>query len=144
MMDGTVGALRAGLDAAGFADVAILAYAVKYASAFYGPFRDAADSAPAFGDRRTYQMDPARGTDEAVLEARLDVEQGADMVMVKPAGPYLDVLVGRPAGGARAGRRLPGERRIRHARSRRAQRLARPRAGRRRIAPVRSSGRGRI
>ena len=92
MMDGTVGALRRGLDAAGFTDVSILSYAVKYASAFYGPFRDAADSAPAFGDRRGYQMDPARGVDEALREARLDVEQGADMVMVKPAGPYLDVV----------------------------------------------------
>jgi porphobilinogen synthase len=92
MMDGAVAALRRGLDAAGFTDVSILAYAVKYASAFYGPFRDAADSAPAFGDRRSYQMDPARGVDEALLEARLDVEQGADMVMVKPAGPYLDVV----------------------------------------------------
>jgi len=92
MMDGTVGALRRGLDAAGFAGVSILAYAVKYASAFYGPFRDAADSAPVFGDRRSYQMDPARGVEEALLEARLDVEQGADMVMVKPAGPYLDVV----------------------------------------------------
>jgi porphobilinogen synthase len=92
MMDGSVAALRRGLDEAGFADVSILAYSVKYASAFYGPFRDAADSAPAFGDRRSYQMDPARGVDEALLEARLDVEQGADMVMVKPAGPYLDVI----------------------------------------------------
>jgi porphobilinogen synthase len=92
MMDGTVGALRAGLDGAGFADVSILAYSVKYASAFYGPFRDAADSTPEFGDRRGYQMDPARGLDEALLEAQLDVQQGADMVMVKPAGPYLDVL----------------------------------------------------
>ena len=92
MMDGTVGGAARGLDAAGFADVSILAYSVKYASAFYGPFRDAADSAPAFGDRRSYQMDPARGVDEALLEARLDVEQGADMVMVKPAGPYLDVI----------------------------------------------------
>ena len=92
MMDGTVAALRKGLDAAGFSDVAILSYAVKYASAFYGPFRDAADSAPAFGDRRSYQMDPARGVDEALLEAQLDVEQGADMVMVKPAGAYLDVI----------------------------------------------------
>lgn len=92
MMDGTVGALRGGLDAAGFVDISILAYSVKYASAFYGPFRDAADSAPSFGDRRGYQMDYARGEDEAVLEASLDVEQGADMVMVKPAGPYLDVL----------------------------------------------------
>jgi porphobilinogen synthase len=92
MMDGTVGALRSGLDSAGFTDVAILSYSVKYASAFYGPFRDAADSAPAFGDRRSYQMDPARGIDEALLEARLDVEQGADMIMVKPAGPYLDII----------------------------------------------------
>jgi porphobilinogen synthase len=92
MMDGTVGALRKGLDAAGFMDVAILSYAVKYASAFYSPFRDAADSAPAFGDRRSYQMDPARGIDEALREAALDVEQGADMVMVKPAGAYLDVI----------------------------------------------------
>jgi porphobilinogen synthase len=92
MMDGAVGALRKGLDEAGFSEVSILAYSVKYASAFYGPFRDAADSAPAFGDRRSYQMDPARGIDEALLEARLDVEQGADMVMVKPAGAYLDVI----------------------------------------------------
>jgi porphobilinogen synthase len=92
MMDGAVGALRKGLDGAGFVDVAILSYAVKYASAFYGPFRDAADSAPAFGDRRSYQMDPARGVDEAIHEAQLDVQQGADMVMVKPAGPYLDVI----------------------------------------------------
>jgi porphobilinogen synthase len=92
MMDGTVAALRRGLDAAGLIDVAILSYAVKYASAFYGPFRDAADSAPEFGDRRSYQMDPARGVEEAVREALLDVEQGADMVMVKPALPYLDIL----------------------------------------------------
>jgi porphobilinogen synthase len=92
MMDGTVGALREGLDDAGFADVSVLSYAVKYASAFYGPFRDAADSAPSFGDRRSYQMDPARGVDEAMLEVELDLEQGADMVMVKPAGPYLDVV----------------------------------------------------
>jgi porphobilinogen synthase len=92
MMDGTVGALRSGLDTAGFADVAILSYSVKYASAFYGPFRDAVDSAPAFGDRKSYQMDPARGIEEALLEAALDVEQGADMVMVKPAGAYLDII----------------------------------------------------
>lgn len=92
MMDGTIGALRGGLDAAGFADTSILSYAVKYASAFYGPFRDAADSAPAFGDRRSYQMDPARGVDEALHETKLDIEQGADMVMVKPAGSYLDVI----------------------------------------------------
>jgi porphobilinogen synthase len=92
MMDGTVGALRKGLDAAGFADVAILSYAVKYSSAFYGPFRDAADSAPEFGDRRSYQMDAARGVEEALHEISLDLAQGADMVMVKPAGPYLDIL----------------------------------------------------
>ena len=92
MMDNTVGALRAGLDAAGFPDVAILSYAMKYASAFYGPFRDAADSAPAHGDRRSYQMDPARGLAEALHEVQLDIEQGADMVMVKPAGPYLDII----------------------------------------------------
>jgi len=92
MMDGTIGALRKGLDAAGFIDTAILAYSVKYASAFYGPFRDAADSAPSHGDRKSYQMDPARGLSEALLEAELDVQQGADMVMLKPAGPYLDVI----------------------------------------------------
>jgi porphobilinogen synthase len=92
MMDGTVAALRQGLDENNFQDVAILSYAVKYASAFYGPFRDAADSAPEFGDRRSYQMDPARGPNEAILEAQSDVEQGADMVMVKPAGPYLDIV----------------------------------------------------
>jgi len=92
MMDGAVGALRTGLDRSGFADVAILSYAVKYASAFYGPFREAADSAPAFGDRRSYQMDPARGVNEAIHEAQLDIAQGADMVMVKPAGPYLDII----------------------------------------------------
>jgi porphobilinogen synthase len=92
MMDGTVAALRRGLDEANFTDVSILSYSVKYASVFYGPFRDAADSAPAFGDRRSYQMDPARGVDEAIREAKLDVEQGADMVMVKPAGAYLDVI----------------------------------------------------
>ena len=91
-MDGMVGAIRAALDAAGFADRAILSYSVKYAGAFYGPFRDAADSAPAFGDRRSYQMDPRRGAAEAVREARLDVAEGADLVMVKPAGPYLDVI----------------------------------------------------
>jgi porphobilinogen synthase len=92
MMDGTVAALRRGLDGSGFQEVSILSYSVKYASAFYGPFRDAADSAPAFGDRRSYQMDPARGVDEALLEAQLDIEQGADMVMVKPAGAYLDII----------------------------------------------------
>jgi porphobilinogen synthase len=90
MMDGQVGAVRAALDGAGRTDVVLLAYAVKYASAFYGPFRDAVDSALT-GDRRTYQMDPANRR-EALREVRLDVEQGADIVMVKPALPYLDVL----------------------------------------------------
>src|SRR5688500_2063430 len=92
MMDGTVGALRKGLDGAGFSDAAILSYAVKYASAFYGPFRDAADSAPAFGERRSYQLDAARGGEEALVEVERDVRQGADLVMVKPAGAYLDVI----------------------------------------------------
>ncbi len=91
MMDGRVGALRSQLDAEGGKEVPIVAYSAKFASAFYGPFREAADSAPAFGDRRTYQMDPANA-DEAVREALLDVEEGADMVMVKPALPYLDVI----------------------------------------------------
>jgi porphobilinogen synthase len=91
MMDGRVGAIRRGLDSAGYADVAILSYAAKYASAFYGPFREAADSAPQFGDRRSYQMDPPN-VREALREVRLDVEEGADIVMVKPALPYLDVI----------------------------------------------------
>jgi porphobilinogen synthase len=91
MMDGMVAAIRAGLDASGFEHLPILSYAVKYASAFYGPFREAADSAPQFGDRRGYQMDPPN-VREALREAALDVEQGADMLMVKPAMPYLDVL----------------------------------------------------
>jgi porphobilinogen synthase len=91
MMDGMVAAIRAGLDQAGFAHIPILSYAVKYASAFYGPFREAADSAPQFGDRRSYQMDPPN-VREALREAALDVEQGADLLMVKPALPYLDVL----------------------------------------------------
>ena len=91
MMDGRVGALRSALDAAGFEATAILSYAVKYASAYYGPFRDAVDSAPRFGDRRGYQMDPGNVL-EALREAALDVEEGADILMVKPALPYLDVL----------------------------------------------------
>src|SRR5207249_6153974 len=91
MMDGTVGALRRGLDDAGFHDVSILSYAVKYASAFYGPFRDAADSAPAFGDRRGYQMDPANGR-EALREMTLDIGEGADILLVKPALPALDLI----------------------------------------------------
>jgi porphobilinogen synthase len=91
MMDGRVAAIRQLLDANGFADTPVVSYAAKYASAFYGPFREAADSAPAFGDRRSYQMDPAN-VREALREVLADVEEGADMVMVKPAGPYLDVI----------------------------------------------------
>lgn len=91
MMDGMIGAIRSALDAAGFASTPILSYAIKYASAYYGPFRDAAGSTPQFGDRRSYQMDPANAR-EALREADLDVEQGADMLMVKPALPYLDVI----------------------------------------------------
>ncbi len=91
MMDGQVAAIRKALDGAGFELTPILAYAAKYASAFYGPFRDAAESPPSFGDRSTYQMDPAN-FDEALKEVALDVAEGADMVMVKPALPYLDVL----------------------------------------------------
>jgi porphobilinogen synthase len=91
MMDGRVGALRAGLDAEGFADTPIIAYSAKYASVFYGPFRDAAGSTPAHGDRKSYQMDPANGQ-EALREVALDVDEGADMIMVKPAVAYLDIL----------------------------------------------------
>jgi porphobilinogen synthase len=91
MMDGQVGAIRAALDHSGHADTAILAYAAKYASVFYGPFRDAAECAPRFGDRRGYQMDPPNAR-EALDETALDIAEGADMVMVKPAGAYLDVL----------------------------------------------------
>ncbi len=91
MMDGRVGAVRAKLDDGGFSQLPICSYAAKYASAYYGPFRDAAESAPAFGDRRAYQMNPANAR-EALREVALDVEEGADIVMVKPAGPYLDIV----------------------------------------------------
>jgi porphobilinogen synthase len=91
MMDGRIGFIRAALDEDGHAETPILAYSAKFASAFYGPFREAADSAPAFGDRRSYQMDPANGG-EAIREARLDMEEGADILMVKPALPYLDLI----------------------------------------------------
>jgi len=91
MMDGRIAMVREALDEEGFDDVAILSYAAKFASAFYGPFREAAESAPSFGDRKTYQMDPANRR-EALREVALDVDEGADMVMVKPAVPYLDVL----------------------------------------------------
>jgi porphobilinogen synthase len=91
MMDGRVAAIRKALDGAGFDSTPILSYAAKYASVFYGPFREAAESAPQFGDRRSYQMDPANGR-EALREIELDIEEGADMIMVKPAMPYLDII----------------------------------------------------
>ena len=91
MMDGFVGAIRQGLDSAGFEDIPIMSYAAKYASAYYGPFRDAADSTPQFGDRRTYQMDPGNGR-EALKEIALDIAEGADMLMVKPALAYMDII----------------------------------------------------
>jgi len=91
MMDGRVGAIRQVLDQNGFADIPLMSYAVKYASSFYGPFRDAAQSVPVFGDRKTYQMDPANAN-EAIREVQADIEEGADICMVKPAIPYLDVL----------------------------------------------------
>ena len=91
MMDGRIGAIREGLEEAGFTQTGIMAYSAKYASCFYGPFRDALDSAPGFGDKKTYQMDPANRT-EAVKEALMDVEEGADIVMVKPGLPYLDIV----------------------------------------------------
>jgi len=91
MMDGQVAAIREALDDGGYADVPIMAYSAKYASAFYGPFREAAESAPKFGNRKAYQMDPAN-SDEAMREIMLDIEEGADIIMVKPALPYLDVL----------------------------------------------------
>jgi len=91
MMDGRVGRIREGLDEAGFTQVAIMSYAAKYCSAFYGPFREAADSAPAFGDRRSHQMDPAN-VEEALREVELDIDEGADIVMIKPAVTYLDVI----------------------------------------------------
>jgi len=91
-MDGQVGAIRSALDGAGFTDIPILAYSAKYASGFYGPFRDAAECAPQFGDRSAYQQDPARSVAEALREVALDVAEGADAVMVKPALAYLDVV----------------------------------------------------
>jgi len=91
MMDGRVGAIREALDEAGFDNIPIMAYSVKYASGYYGPFREAADSAPTFGDRKQYQMDPANA-EEGIREASLDIAEGADMVMVKPALAYMDMI----------------------------------------------------
>jgi len=110
MMDGRVGAIRAALDASGFRETAILAYSAKYAGPFYGPFREAAESTPQFGDRRSYQMDSANA-DEALREVALDIEEGADMVMVKPAGPFLDIIqrVKRETGYPVAAYQVSGE-----------------------------------
>ena len=91
MMDGQVGAIREALDEEGFTEVPIMAYSAKYASCFYGPFREAAESAPQFGNRKSYQMDPGN-RDEAIREISLDIEEGADIIMVKPALPYLDII----------------------------------------------------
>ena len=92
MMDGMVGAIRGALDTAGYSHLPIMSYAAKYSSAFYGPFRDAAESAPKFGDRRSYQMDPASSPGQALREVELDLAEGADIVMVKPALAYLDII----------------------------------------------------
>src|SRR5580693_2858222 len=92
MMDGRVGAIRTALDGHGHANVAVMSYASKFCSAFYGPFRDAAESAPQFGDRRSYQMDPAAAAEQALREVALDLAEGADLIMVKPALPYLDII----------------------------------------------------
>jgi porphobilinogen synthase len=92
MMDGMIGAIRRALDAAGFSHLPIMSYAAKYASAFYGPFREAAESAPKFGDRRSYQMDPSAAAEQAMREIELDLAEGADLIMVKPALPYLDIV----------------------------------------------------
>ena len=118
MMDGRVGAIRQALDERGFEQVAIMSYAAKYCSAFYGPFRDAAGSAPQFGDRRTHQMDPANA-DEALREVEQDIEEGADIVMVKPALPYLDVIRRVKDTLRLSDGRVPRERRVRDAEGRR-------------------------
>ena len=142
MMDGRVGAIRSILDENSFENIPLLSYAAKYASVFYGPFREAADSAPQFGDRRSYQMDPANQR-EALREIALDIEEGADMIMVKPALPYLDVIQLAKLEFRRAGGSLPGQRRILDDRRRRAERLARLGAGHDGITDFDQTRRGR-
>jgi porphobilinogen synthase len=134
MMDGTVGSLRRGLDDAGFADVSLLSYSVKYASAFYGPFRDAADSAPAFGDRRSYQMDAARGIDEALLEAHLDIEQGRRHGDGQTRRPVSRCDSRGSRDRSRTGGGVSGERRIFDDRGGRPQRVGRSRSHRAGVA----------
>ena len=167
MIDGMVGAIRAALDGTGLEQVAVLSYAVKYASAFYGPFRDAAEGAPAFGDRKSHQLDPANAR-EALREAALDVEQGTDALLVKPALGYLDVVRAvrdrsRPSarrlqrergvrdeaeggGGERLARRARGGARDPHRDQARRSRSRRhvPREGRRALDPVSSGARARV
>ena len=142
MMDGRIGAIRAQLDADGFSDTPIISYSAKYASAFYGPFREAADSTPAHGDRRGYQMDPANVL-EAIRESKIDLDEGADMLMVKPALPYLDVIRRvKEATGAPLGR-LPCLGRVLDAQGRRRERLARRAGGGPRGADLDPPRRGR-
>ena len=124
MMDGQVAAIRDALDAAGHDAIGIMAYAAKFASAFYGPFREAAECAPRFGDRAGYQMDPANA-DEAIREIRTDIEEGADVVMVKPALPYLDVIRRAKDATAFPDGRVQRVRRVRHGEGRRPERLDR-------------------
>ena len=143
MMDGRVGAIRDHLDDDGLEQIPILSYAAKVASAFYGPFREAADSAPQFGDRRTYQMDGAN-LREAMREIDQDIAEGADMILMKPAMPYLDVIRRRARASRRAHRRLPGLRRVRHAAGRLRQRLAGPGACHHGIAHFHSPRRRRL
>ena len=128
MMDGRVGRIREALDDAGHTGVGIMAYAAKYCSAFYGPFRDAAGSTPAFGDRRSHQMDPAN-VEEALREVALDIEEGADIVMVKPALTYLDVIARVKAEFGAADRRVSRQRRVRDVQGGGAERLDRRAAG---------------
>ena len=138
MLDGRVGAIRGALDAEGYEQLPIVAYSAKYASAFYGPFREAAESAPAFGDRRSYQMDPPN-VREALRECELDLAEGADAIMVKPALPYLDVIRAAPRALRRAALRLQRQRRVRDGEGGGRARLARRAPGRARERSPRSS-----
>ena len=128
MMDGRVGAIRKALDAAGFTDVSIMAYAAKYASAFYGPFRDAVGSAKTLDRRQAHLSDGPGNTDEALREVALDIDEGADMVMVKPGMPYLDIVAPREGRLRHADLRLSGVGRVRDDHGGGAERLARRRA----------------
>ena len=141
MMDGRVAAIRSALDEAGFTNTPILSYAAKFASGFYGPFREAADSAPQFGDRRSYQMDGAN-VREAMREIEADIQEGADMIMVKPAMPYLDVIAAAHGAVRSAAGGVPGFGRIRDDRGGRAQWMDRARARNDGVAAQHSAGGG--